>query len=134
MKIWVLNKIIPLWLFSWYLTLYSIYLQQWVKKYTSVLYFHRTKVSGCVHRRGKQKYRITTVGVKSKMSHKMKESQHNQYIKTKCVKVLSDLKLKTAISRFVFQILPVNKLRWFVSANWVYSLVKNKSVKFPLET
>ena len=70
-----------------------------------------TKVSGCVHRRGKQKYRITKVGVKSKIVTQNERSRHNQYIKTKSVKVLSDLKLKTALSRFVFQIFPVNKLR-----------------------
>ena len=61
----------------------------------------------------------------------MNQSRHNQYIKTKSVKVPSDLKLKTALSRFVFQICPVNKLRWFVSSNWIYSLMKNKSVKLP---
>ena len=37
----------------------------------------------------------------------MNESRHNKYIKTKSVKVPSDLKLKTAISRFVFQTFPV---------------------------
>ena len=59
----------------------------------------------------------------------MNESRHNKYIKTISVKVPSDLKLKTAISRFVFQIFPVHKLRWFVSSNWIYSLMKNKSAK-----
>ena len=63
-----------------------------------------TKVSGCVHRRGKQKYRITKVGVKSKiLTQNERISRHNQYIKTKSVKVPSDLKLKTALSRFVFK-------------------------------
>ena len=57
-----------------------------------------------------------TTAWKVKLSHKMNESPHNQYIKTKSVKAPSDLKLKTAISRFVFQIFPVNKLRWFVSS------------------
>ena len=41
----------------------------------------------------------------------MNESGHNKYIETKSVKVPSDLKVKTAISRFVFQMFPVNKLR-----------------------
>ena len=41
----------------------------------------------------------------------MNESRHNQYIKTKSVKVPADLKLKTAMSRAVFQIFRVNKLR-----------------------
>ena len=44
------------------------------------------------------------------------------------------LKLKTAISRFVFQIFHVNKLWWFVSSNWISSLVKNKSVKLSFVT
>ena len=60
----------------------------------------------------------------------MNESRHNQYIKTKSVKGPSDLKLKTAISRFVFQIFPVNKLRCLVS---LLNLLpyENKSVKLP---
>ena len=41
----------------------------------------------------------------------MNESRHNEDIKTKSVKVPSDLKLKTALSHFVFQIFPGNKLR-----------------------
>ena len=88
------------------------------KKNTHLSYISlETNVSGCVHRRGKQKYRITKVGVKSKLSHKMNESRHNQYVKTKSVKVPSDLKLKTEISLFVFQmkLFPVNKLRCLVS-------------------
>ena len=45
---------------------------------------------------------------KVKLSPKMNESRHNQYIKPK---VLSyHLILKTAISHFVFQIFHVNKL------------------------
>ena len=108
-----------------------IYLQQWVKKYTSVLNFL-----------GKQRYLVAYIGEgnksiglqklawKGKLSHKMNESRHNQYIKNKSVKVPSDLKLKTAKSRFVFQIFPVNKSRWFVSSNWIYSPMKT-SVKLP---
>ena len=42
------------------------------------------------------------------------------------------LKLKTAISRFVFQIFHVNKLWWFVTSNWISALVKNKSVKLTI--
>ena len=71
----------------------------------------------------KKSIKLQKLAWKVKLSHKMNESRH---------KVPSDLKLKTAISRFVFQIFRVNKLRWFVSANWIYSLVKNKSVKLPL--
>ena len=59
----------------------------------------------------------------------MNESRHNDYIKTISVKVPSDLKLETATSRFVFQIFPINKFRWFVSSNCIDSLMKTKSVK-----
>ena len=92
--------------------------------------FLETKVSGCVHWRGKQKYRITKVGVKSHIKW-----TNLDLINTVKPKVLSyHLKLKTAISRFVFQIFHVNKLWWFVSSTWIYSLVKNKSVKLPFVT
>ena len=90
----------------------------------------------------KQRYLVTYIGEgnksielkklawKLKVSHKMNESRHNQYIKPK---VLSyHLKLKTAISRFVFQIFHVNKLWWFVSSNWIYSLVKKKLSSYHL--
>ena len=135
MKICVLNKT-KSFLFDFsadiciQLILYSIYLQQWVKKYTSILYFLETKVSGCVHWRGKQKYRITKVGVKSHIKW-----TNLDLINTVKPKVLSyHLKLKTALSRFVFQIFHVNKLWWFVSSTWIYSLVKNRSVKLPFVT
>ena len=132
MKIWVLNKIVPLWLFSWYLT-FIFHLSPAVsKKYTSVLYFlgnkciwlrtsvRETKVSNY------KSIELQKLAWKVKLSHKMNESRQNQYIKTKSVKVPSDLKLKTAISRFVFQIFPVNKLRWIVSSNWILPYEKQK--------
>ena len=130
MKNWVLNKIVPLRLFSWYLT-FIFHLSPAVSKIIHI----------CLIFPWKQRYLVAYIGEgnksielqklawKVKLSHKMNESRHNQYIKTKSVKVPSDLKLKTALSRFVFQIFPVNKLRWFVSSNWIYSLMKNKSVK-----
>ena len=130
MKIWVLNKIVPLWLFSWYLTSIFHLSPAVSKKYTSVLNFLGNK--GIWLRTSARETKVSNykkLAWKVKLSHKMNESQHNQYIKTKSVKVPSDLKLKTAISRFVFQIFPVNKLRWFVSSNWIYFLMKNKSVK-----
>ena len=54
---------------------------------------------------------LQNLALKVKLSNKMIESRHSQYIKTKSVKVPSDLKLKTAISRFVFHIFHVNKLQ-----------------------
>ena len=110
---WPKNKSIKL--------LYSIYLQRWVKKYTSDLYFlknkgvwlrtlsRETKVSNyktCIE--------LQNLAWKVKLSHKMNESRHNQYIKPKVLSYY--LKLKTAISHFVFQIFHVNKLWWFVSS------------------
>ena len=142
MKIWVLNKTKSfLFDFSAYIYLvYSIYLQWWVKKYTSVLYFlknkgvwlrtlaRETKVSNyktCIE--------LQNLAWKVKLSHKMNESRHNQYIKPK---VLSyHLKLKTAISHFVFP--NISCKHWSCydsSALWIYFLVKNKSVKLPFVT
>ena len=81
------------------------------------------KIHICLKFPWKQRYLVAYIGernksiklqklaLKVKLSHKMNESRHNQYIKTESVKVPSDLKLKTAISRFVFQIFHVNKLR-----------------------
>ena len=69
---------------------------------------------------------------KVKLSHKMNESRHNQYIKTKSVKL--PFKTKNSNISFCFQIFHVNKLWWFVNSNWIYSLVKNKSVKLPFIT
>ena len=128
MKNWVLNKIVPLRLFSWYLT-FIFHLSPVVSK----------KIHICLIFPWKQRYLVVYIGEgsksielqklawKEKLSHKMNESRHKQYIKTKSVKVPSDLKLKTAISHFLFQIFPVHKLQWFVSSNWIYSLMKNKS-------
>ena len=128
MKIGVLNKIVPLRLFSWYLT-FIFHLSPAVSK----------KIHICLIFPQKQRYLVAYIGEgnksielqklawKVKLSHKMNESRHNTLKPS--VKVPSDLKLKTALSRFVFQIFPVNKLRWLVSSNWIYSLMKNKSVK-----
>ena len=74
-------------IFNFYIV-YSIYLQRWVKKCTSVLYFlknkcvwlhtlaRETKVSNyktCIE--------LQNLAWKVKLSHKMNESRHNQYIK-----------------------------------------------------
>ena len=135
MKIWVLNKIVPLWLFSWYLS-FIFHLSPAVSK----------KIHICLIFPWKQRYLVAYIGEgnksiellnlawKVKLSPKMNESRHNQYIKTKSVKVPSDWKLKTAISRFVFQLFHVNKLRWLISSDWIYSLVKIKSVRLPFVT
>ena len=52
---------------------------------------------------GNKSIELQKLALKVKLSHKMNESRHNQTIKTKSVTVPSDLKLKTAISRVVFQ-------------------------------
>ena len=44
---------------------------------------------------GNKSIELQKLAWKVKLSHKMNESRHNQYIKTKSDKVPSDLKLKT---------------------------------------
>ena len=119
MKIWVLNKIVPLRLFSWYLT-FIFHLSPAVSKIIHI----------CLIFPWKQRYLVAYIGEGNKSHTKWTNLDIINTLKPKVYqKVPSDLKLKTAISHFVFQIFPVNKLQWFVSSNWIYSLMKNKSVK-----
>ena len=133
MKIWVLNKIVPLPLFSWYLT-FIFHLSSAVsKKYTSVLFFL-----------GNKGIWLCTLARETKVSNykswREKKNCHTKWTNLNIINTLKPkalsyhLKLKTAISHFVFQIFHVNKLWWFVSSNWIYSLVKNRSAKLPFVT
>ena len=124
MKIWVLNE--TKWLlfgFSAHIQLlYSIYLHRWVKKTVCLIFTW------------KQRYLVAYICNGSR-SIELQKWKNLNVANTLKPKVLSyHWKLKTAISRFFFQIFHVNKFWWFISSNWIYPLVKNKSVKLSFVT
>ena len=61
----------------------------------------------------------------------MNESRHNQYIKTKSVKVPSDLKLNRHYLVLFFKYFLETSCDDSSALTDFYSLMKNKSVKFP---
>ena len=88
MKIWVLNKIVPLWLFSWYLT-FIFHLSPAVSKkiHICLIFPWRQRYLVAYIGEGNKSIELQKLAWKVKLSHKMNESRHNQFIKTKSVKV-----------------------------------------------